>query len=77
MLMQEVVIMHEKFLEVYLPVAPDGVLTYGKSKFALKYSNSKAMPIGFSHFYFHRVVLSNQKNFEGFFKISGRLVAAR
>jgi len=52
-LMQEVITMHEKFLKVYLPVAPDGVLTYGKSKFALKYSNGKAMPSGFSHFYCH------------------------
>ena len=43
-LMQEVVTMHEKFLKVYLPAAPDGVLTYGKSKCALKYSNSKGMP---------------------------------
>ena len=39
--MQEVITKHEKFLEVYLLVAPDGVLTYGKSKFALKYSNGK------------------------------------
>ena len=52
-LMQEVITMHEKF-QVYLPVAPDGVLAYGKSKFALKYSNGKAMPSGFSHFYCHR-----------------------
>jgi len=75
--MQEVIIMHEKFLKVYLAVAPNGVLIYGKSKFTLKYSNGKAMPSGFSHFYCHRVVLSNQNNFEGFFNISGRLVAAR
>jgi len=75
-LMQEVITMHEKF-QVYLPVAPDGVLAYGKSKFALKYSNGKAMPSGFSHFYCHRVVLSTQKHFEGFFNISGRLVASR
>jgi len=32
--MEEVVTIHEKFLIVFLPVAPDGVLTYGKSKFA-------------------------------------------
>jgi len=75
--MQEVITMHEKFVKMYLPVAPDGVLTYGKSKFALKCSNGKAMPSGFSHFYCHRVVLSTQTNFEGFFNISGRLVAAR
>jgi len=63
-LMQEVITMQEKFLEVYLylPVAPDGVLTYEKSKFALKYSNGKAMPSGFSHFYCHRVVPTTQKN---------------
>jgi len=76
-LMQEVITMHEKFLKVYLPVAPDGVLTYGKSKFALKYSNGKGMPSGFSHFHCNRVVLSTQKKFKGFFNISGRLVAAR
>jgi len=63
--------------EVYLPVAPDEVLTYGKNKFALKYSNGKAMPNGFSHFYCHRVVLSTQKNFKSCFNINGRLVAAR
>jgi len=61
-LMQEVIIMHEKFLKVYLPVAPDGVLTYGKTKFALKYSNGKGMPSGFSHFYCHQVVHSTQKH---------------
>jgi len=33
-LMQEVITRHEKFLKVHLSVAPDGVLTYGKSKFA-------------------------------------------
>jgi len=76
-LVQEVITMHEKFLKVYLPVAPDGVLTYGKSKFALKYSSDKGMPSGFSHFYCHRVVLSIQKNFKGFFNISGRLAVAR
>jgi len=58
--MQEVIIMHEKFLKVYRPVAPDGALTYGKSKFALKYSNGKGMPSGFSNFCCHRVVLSTQ-----------------
>jgi len=58
---------------VYLPVAPDGLLTYGKSKFALKYSNGKAMPSGFSHFYCHRVVLSTQKNIKDFVDISGQL----
>jgi len=62
-----------RLLIVYLPAA----LTYEKSKFALTYSNGKAMPRGFSHFYCHRVVLSIQKNFEVFFNISGRLVAAR
>jgi len=56
-LMQEVITMHEKFLKVYLPVAPDGVLPYGKSKFYLKCSNGKAMASGFSHFYCHRMVL--------------------
>jgi len=55
--MQEVITMHEKFLKVYLPVAPDGVLPYGKSKFYLKCSNGKAMASGFSHFYCHRMVL--------------------
>jgi len=61
-LMQEVITLHEKFLkEVYLPVAPDGVLTCGKSKFALKDRNVKAMPSDFSHFYCHRVVLSTKK----------------
>jgi len=49
-LMQEIITMHEKFLKAYLPVAPDGVLTYGKSKFALKYSNGKGMSSGFSTF---------------------------
>jgi len=72
-LMQEVITMHENFLKVYLLVARDGVLTFGKSKFALKYSNGKATPSGFSHFYCHRVVLSTNKIFEGFFNISGRL----
>jgi len=71
--MQEVITMHEKFLKVYLPGAPDGVLTYGKSKFALICSNGKAMSSGFSHFYCHRVVLSIQKYFKVFFNISGRL----
>ena len=74
--MQEVITMHEKFL-VYLPVAPKGVFTHRKNKFGLKYSNGKAMPSGFSHFYCHWVVLSTQKNFDGFFNISGRLVATR
>jgi len=76
-LMQEVITMHEKFLKVYLPVAPDEVLTYGKGNFASKDSNGKGMPSGFSHFYCHRVVLSTQKNFKVFFNISGRLVATR
>jgi len=67
MLLQEVITMHEKF-QVYLSVEPDGVLTYGKSKFALKCSNGKAMSSGFSHFYCHRVVLSTQKNFIVFFQ---------
>ena len=75
-LTQEVITLHEKFLEVYLPVAPDGVLQCGKNKFALKYSNGKGMLSGSSHFYCHRVVLSTQKNFQGFFNISGRLVVA-
>jgi len=70
--MQEVITIHEKFLKVYLPVAPDGMLTYGESQFALKYSNGKAMPSGFSHFYSHRLVLSTQKQFKRFFNISGR-----
>jgi len=51
--MKEVITMHERFLKVYLPVVPDGVLAYDKSKLALKYRNDKAMPSGFSHFYFH------------------------
>jgi len=42
--MQEVITMHEK----YLPVAPDGILPYGKSKFALKYSSGKGLPSGFN-----------------------------
>jgi len=33
-LIQELVTIHEKFLKVYLQVAPEGVLTYGKSTFA-------------------------------------------
>ena len=60
-----------------LPVAPEGVLIHGKGKFALKYSNGKGMPSGFSNFYCHRVVLSTQKKCKGFFNISGRLVVAR
>jgi len=64
--MQEVITIHEKFLKVYLPVAPGGMLTHGESKFAFKYSNDKAVPSGFSHFYYHRVVLSTQKNFKVF-----------
>jgi len=52
------------------------LLTYGKSKYPLTYSNGKGMSSGFSHFYCHRVVLSTQKNFKVFFNISGRLVAA-
>jgi len=56
---------------VYLPVAPEGVLTYGKSKFALDYSNGKAMPSGFSHFYCHQVVLSTQKILKDFSKSTG------
>jgi len=76
--MQEVITTYEKFLKVYyLPVAPDGVLTYGKSKFALKYSNGKAMPSSFTHFYCHRVVLSTQKIFKVLFNINGWLGAAR
>ena len=51
----------KSFSKVYLPVAPDGVLTCGKSKFALKYSNGKELPSDFSHFYCHRVVLSTNK----------------
>jgi len=42
-LIYEVITMHEMFLKVHLPAAPDGVLTYGKSKSALKYSNGKGM----------------------------------
>jgi len=38
-------------------------------KIQQRQSNAK----GFSHFYCHRVVLSTQNNFEGFFNISGRL----
>ena len=72
-LMQEVITMHKKFLKLYFPDAPDGVITCEKSKFALKYSHGKAIPSGFSHFYCYRVVLSTQKNFEGIFNISGRL----
>jgi len=68
---------HENFLEVYRPVAPDGVLTYGKSIFALKYSIGIAISSRVTHFYCHRVVLSNQNNCKVFFNISGRLVAAR
>jgi len=71
MLLHEVITTQEKFLKEYLPVAPDRVLTYGKSKFALKYSNGKAMPSGFSHFYWHRVVLSTQKNFKVFSTLAG------
>jgi len=60
--------MHEKFFKVYLPVAPEGVLPYGKSKFALKYSIGMAMASGLTHFYCHRVVLSTQINFKVFFQ---------
>jgi len=49
-LMQEVITMHEKFLKVYLPFAPDGVLTYGKSKFALKYGIGITIASGLTHF---------------------------
>jgi len=42
-LMHEVITVHEKCLKVHLPVVPDGVLTYGKSKSALKYSNGIGM----------------------------------
>jgi len=48
--MQEVITMHEKFLKVYLPFAPDGVLTYGKSKFALKYGIGITIASGLTHF---------------------------
>jgi len=73
--MQEVITMHEKFLKCTCQATgvPDGVLTYGKSKFALKYSNGRGMPSGFSHFHCHQVILSTQQNFKGFFNISGRL----
>jgi len=43
--MQEVITIHEKFLEEYQTVTPDGMLTYGESKFALKYRNVKAMQV--------------------------------
>jgi len=69
--MLEVITMHEKFIKVYLPVAPDGVLTFEKSKFALKYSNGKAMPSGFSHVYCHRVVLSTQIFLKVFSTLAG------
>jgi len=42
------------------------LLIYGKSEFALKYSNGKAMPSGFRHFYCSRVVLSTQKDLKVF-----------
>jgi len=69
--------MYEKLRKVYLSVAPDGMLTYGKCKFAYKYSNGKSMPSSFTQVYCHQVVLPTRKIFKGFFKISGRLVAAR
>jgi len=61
----------QSFLKVYLPVAPDGVLTYAKSKFALEYSNGRAMPSGFSHFHCHRVVFSTQKTLKVFATSAG------
>jgi len=61
----------------YLPVARDGVLTYGESKSALKYSNDKAMPSGFSHFFATEWFFHLKKFLKVFFKISGRLIAAR
>jgi len=73
--MQEVITMQEKFLKVYLAVAPDGMLSYGESKSALKYSNGKGMQRGFSHFYCHRVF--QLKKILNFFNISERLVVAR
>jgi len=77
-LIQEVITTHKKFLKCTCQsrLMERSLLTYGKSKYALKYSNGKGMSSGFSHFYCHRVVLSTQKNFKVFFNISGRLVAA-
>jgi len=52
--------MHEKFLKVFLPVAPDGVLSYWKKNLPenLAMENyDKQMPSGFTHFYCQRVVL--------------------
>jgi len=56
--------LHEKFLIVYLPVAPDGVLSYRKKHLpenAASEKYAKQMPGGFTHFYCHRVVLSTHK----------------
>jgi len=71
---------HEKFLKVYHPVAPDGMLSYWKKNLPENTASekyTKQMPSGFTHFYCHRVVLSTQKNCKAFYNISGRLVAAR
>jgi len=61
-----------KEVDVCLPVVPEGMLTYGKNKFAWK---CKAIPVGLTHFYCHLVVVLPQKNL-GFFNIGGRLVAS-
>jgi len=45
MLLQEVITTYTKFLEVYLPVAPDGVLSYWK-KICLKMQHRKNTPSG-------------------------------
>jgi len=68
-LMQEIITMHEKFLKQRVPASGAWRSAHiWEKQFALKYSNGKAMPSGFSHFYCHRVVLSTQKFFEGFFQ---------
>jgi len=56
--------LHEKFLIVYLPVVPDGVLSDWKKHLfenATSEKYVKQIPSGFTHFYCHRVVLSTQK----------------
>jgi len=56
--------LHEKFLIVFLPVAPDGVPSYWKKHLpenAPSEKYAKQMPSGFTHFYCHRVVLLTQK----------------
>jgi len=60
-------------LKVYLPVAPDGVLTYGKSKFAATAKQCQMVSVTFiaTEWFFQL------KKFLVFLNISRRPVAAR